>query len=46
VQKPRFPGSFLYRIRNYHIGDINLFYLNIRHNVETRLKGYLKETAG
>jgi hypothetical protein len=45
VHKPRFPGSFLYRIRNYHIGDINLFYLNIRRNVETRLKGYLKETT-
>lgn len=38
VHKPHFPWSFLYLMRNYHIGDINLFYLNIRRNVETRLK--------
>lgn len=45
VKRPKFPGSVLYRTRNYHIGDINLFYLNIRTNVEERLKAYLKRNG-
>ena len=36
--KPKFPGSFLYTATNYHIGDINLFYLNIRENMQTRIQ--------
>ena len=40
VKKPKFPGSFLYFRKNYHIGDINLFYLNIRENVHQRIKSY------
>lgn len=42
VQRPQFPGSFLYRTSNYHIGDINLFYLNIRENVRTRIRMFWK----
>lgn len=42
VQRPHFPGSFLYRASNYHIGDINLFYLNIRSNVQTRVRMFWK----
>jgi Protein of unknown function (DUF3089) len=38
VHRPHFPGSFLIRTSNYHIGDINLFYLNIRDNVRTRIR--------
>lgn len=37
VKKPVFPWSFLYFTKNYHIGDINLFYLNIRENVRKRI---------
>lgn len=37
VKKPKFPWSFLYFTRNYHIADINLFYLNIRENVRQRI---------
>ncbi len=40
VHRPYFPGSFLLRTRNYHIGDINLFYLNIRENLRTRIRWY------
>lgn len=40
VKKPKFPWSFLYFTRNYHIADINLFYLNIRENVNQRVKAY------
>ena len=41
--RPQFPGSFLYRTSNYHIGDINLFYLNIRDNMQTRIAEYKKK---
>ncbi len=40
VHRPHFPGSFLIRTKNYHIGDINLFYLNIRENVRTRVRAF------
>ena len=42
VKRPHFPGSFLYRTANYHIGDINLFYLNIRSNIQTRVRAFWK----
>lgn len=42
VKRPQFPGSFLYRTSNYHIGDINLFYLNIRSNIQTRIRAFWK----
>jgi hypothetical protein len=43
INKPRFPGGVLYTSRNYHIGDINLFYINIRQNVAERIQAFLKE---
>ena len=42
IHKPHFPGSFFYRSKNYHIGDINLFYVNIRQNVRTRIRAFWK----
>jgi hypothetical protein len=42
VKKPKFPWSFLYFTKNYHIGDINLFYLNIRHNIKQRIGAFWK----
>ncbi len=42
VNKPKFPWSFLYFSRNYHVGDINLFYMNIRDNVRQRINSYWK----
>jgi hypothetical protein len=42
VNRPKFPGSVFYRSRNYHIGDINLFYMNMRENIEQRIFSYLK----
>jgi hypothetical protein len=42
VARPRFPGSFLYTSRNYHIADINLYYINIRINVEQRIRAFLQ----
>lgn len=42
VGKPKFPGSFFYFTRNYHVADINLFYMNIRENLRVRIENYLK----
>ena len=43
IHKPHFKGSFLYFSKNYHIGDINLFYMNIRENLRTRVGSYRKK---
>jgi hypothetical protein len=40
--KPKFPGSVLFVRKNYHIGDLNLFYLNVRENAQTRAKVFLQ----
>ena len=40
--KPKFFGNILLKNKNYHIGDINLFYTNIRENVNTRIKIFWK----
>lgn len=42
LNHPHFPWSFLYRAKNYHIGDINLFYMNIRENVHARIASFKK----
>lgn len=43
VKKPKFPLSFLYLKKNYHAGDINLFYINLRENIETRIGAYFSK---
>ena len=45
VSKPKFPWGFMYFTRNYHAGDINLFYLNIRENVSQRIRSYQKNAS-
>lgn len=42
LNKPHFTGSFFFRTKNYHIGDINLFYMNVRENVHARIAAYPK----
>jgi hypothetical protein len=37
------PGGFLIRTKNWHVGDYNLFWLNIRENVALRISNFLKE---
>jgi len=44
ISKPKFPWSFLYFTKNYHIADINLYYINIRENVAQRIKAYYQQT--
>lgn len=43
THKPKFPLSFLYRRKNYHIADINFFYMNIRENAVLRVNEFLRE---
>ena len=45
VRRPKFPWSFMYFTHNYHPGDINLFYINIRENVEQRINAYFKKNS-
>lgn len=44
IEKPRFPFSFLSSRKNYHPGDINLFYMNIRSNIESRKNTYFQHS--
>ena len=43
VHKPKFPNGYFYWTRNYHIGDINLYYINIRENVTRRVGMFWKQ---
>lgn len=42
TRKPKFPFSFLFLSKNYHVGDINLYYINLRENVSRRIAMYWK----
>jgi hypothetical protein len=41
VTKPKFRGSFLYTNSNYHIADMNFFYMDIRENVAQRIEHFI-----
>jgi len=43
IHKPRILAALLIRTKNYHIGDYNLFYLNVRENAKRRVEEYLKK---
>lgn len=43
VKKPQFPFSFLYLTKNYHVGDINLYYMNMRENIAQRIQSFKKK---
>ncbi len=38
--KPHFFGSLFFTKKNYHIGDINLFWKNIRDNLDERVESF------
>lgn len=40
INKPKFFGNFLINWDRYHVVDYNLFYMNIRDNVEDRVDAY------
>jgi Protein of unknown function (DUF3089) len=37
-------GAGLVRLKNWHIADYNLFYLNVRHNARQRVAAFLRAT--
>lgn len=41
--KPRIFGKIFITQKNFHIGDINLFYMNIRENVSNRIDRFLSK---
>ena len=43
ARKPKFPWSFLYAAKNYHAGDINLYYMNVRQNIGMRIENYFQK---
>lgn len=43
TNKPRFFGNIFYTTKNYHVGDINLYYLNIRENLKQRISSYFNK---
>ena len=43
IHKPRFPGSFLYWSKNYHVADFNFFYKDVQENAIYRRDLYLKK---
>jgi pimeloyl-ACP methyl ester carboxylesterase len=42
ISRPKFPGAAFYQSKNYHIGDLNLFYGNVREDVTRRIGLYWK----
>ena len=40
--KPDVFGKMFFTAKNFHIGDINLFYMNIRENVDVRITSYMQ----
>ena len=43
VKRPKFPWSFLYSTKNYHAGDINLYYMSIKDNIGRRITNYFEK---
>lgn len=41
--KPDVFGKIFFTKKNFHVGDINLFYMNIRENVKNRIAAYWKQ---
>jgi hypothetical protein len=42
ADRPKFQGSILFLKKNYHPGDLNLYYMNVRENAELRAANYLQ----
>lgn len=43
TSKPRFFGDILFNSKNYHIGDYNLFWLNVRENAVDRVNAFTQK---
>lgn len=43
IHKPDIPGKWLYTSKNYHTGDYNLFYQDVRENAVLRRDAFLQK---
>lgn len=43
ASKPKFPGNLFFTTDNYHVGDMNIYYQNIRENVALRAANFLAQ---
>ena len=43
ASKPKFFGNFVLTTENYHAGDFNIYYLNVRENVALRAEKFLQQ---
>lgn len=43
THKPKFPGSFFIWRKNYHVADLNFYWVNVRENAEARVRAFLKQ---
>jgi pimeloyl-ACP methyl ester carboxylesterase len=43
ISRPKFPGASFYKSKNYHAGDYNLFYRNIREDIRRRIGLFWKK---
>ena len=41
THKPDVPGKILFKTKNYHIGDFNLFWYDVRRNFDLSVKTFL-----
>lgn len=46
TNKPSFFGDIFFNTKNYHVGDYNLFWMNIRQNAVNRVEAFLREESG
>lgn len=44
TNRPKFPFSFLFTRKDYHIADMNFFYFDIQENAKQRAAAFLKKT--
>lgn len=42
TEKPRFFGDIFFNTKNYHIGDLNLFWVNVRENAVLRVEQFIQ----
>ncbi|MDX1911093.1 MAG: DUF3089 domain-containing protein [Saprospiraceae bacterium] len=42
ADKPKFRGSLFFIRKNFHVGDLNLYYMNVRENAQARVRHFLR----
>jgi hypothetical protein len=42
THKPKFPGSFFIWRKNYHVADLNFYWVDVRKNAVARVQAFLK----